>query len=386
MNGAAPAKRRKVGIIVTTFDDDYDGMAGGYVHFFEAAKRWHDFDLVFYAPEMARKTIARNLPQAEFVPIASCDDLTKNRALLFGYRMVAASFSLPRRLRELDAIYPLTHFVADVLPAVLAAPGRTAAQVHHLQDLPWKRPGGLFHNMLAYVNEALGVALIRQWIRSVVVVNRLVEKELHMPSRARVFLSGNGTWTIPVEHAALPPERRAGVVFVGRFHPTKAIDELIEAWALVAACVPGAHLSLIGTGDPAYVAQLEASVERLHIASSVTFTGLVSNERKAQLIGSARVFATATKEEGFGIAAAEAMALGTPCATYALPVFEEVFPHGRLSAPVGDVAGLAEAIVRLLVDEALFLRLAGEARELGASLSWDHVARVEERAILEVAR
>jgi len=378
--------RRKVGIIVATFDDDYEGMAGGYVHFFEAAKRWRDFDLIVYAPELARKRIALELPQAGFVAIPSCDGLVKNRALLFLYRMLAASITLPRRLRKLDAIYPLTHFVADILPAVLAAPRRTAAQVHHLQDAPWRRPGTMFHNTLAYLNEAFGVALIRHWVKSVVVVNRLVEVELRMPRDARVFLSGNGSWTIPIEHAAKPASERAGVVFVGRFHPTKAIDELIEAWAIVAARVPGVSLTLVGTGDAAYVAQLKAGVERLNVETSVIFTGLVTNERKAEILGGARVFATATKEEGFGIAAAEAMALGTPCATYALPVFEEVFPQGRLSAPVGDVTKLADVIVRLLVDDPLFLRLANEAAALGASLSWDSVSRVEEQAILAVAR
>jgi glycosyltransferase involved in cell wall biosynthesis len=381
----AANRRRKVGVICTTFDDDYDGMAGGYIHFFEAAKRWHDFDLVFFAPEMARKRVARELPGAEFVAIHT-NDAIKNRALLFGYRTIAASIALPGQLRRLDAIYPFTHFFADVLPAILAAPRRTAAQVHHLQDAPWKRPGGLLHNTLAYLNEAFGVALIRAFVKSVVVVNGLVEKELRLPRDARVFLSGNGTWTIPVENAARPAAERSGVVFVGRFHPTKAIGELIEAWAVVHAAVPEAKLTLVGTGEPGYVAELHESVNRLGLESCVVFTGLVTNERKAEILGSARAFATATKEEGFGIASAEAMAVGTPCATYALPVFDDVFPSGRISAPVGDTQALGRAIATLLLDDALFVKLAAEATALGQTLSWDHVSQVEEKAILAVAR
>jgi glycosyltransferase involved in cell wall biosynthesis len=383
---AAQQKRRKVGITITTFGDDYEGREGGHIHFFEAAKRWRDFDLVVFAPESARKRIAHELPDAAFVAIPACEWFTRNRAVVFTLRMLVASFTLPRQLRELDAIYPFTHFVADVLPAVLAAPRRTAVQVHHLQDLPWRRPGGLIHNALAYVNEALGVALIRRWVKSVVVVNRLVGEELRLPANATIFLSGNGTWTIPVEHAAQPPDRRSGAVFVGRFHPTKAIGDLIEAWALVRQRVPGAKLNLVGTGDAAYVAQLNAQVARLDLGSSIHFAGLVTHERKAEILGSSRMFVSATREEGFGIAAAEAMALGTPSAMYDLPVFREVFPRGRLGAPVGDVAGLAEVIVRLFLDEPLYLRLADEARTQGQSFSWDHVSRVEEAAILAVAR
>jgi glycosyltransferase involved in cell wall biosynthesis len=386
MTELAAVRRRKVGILVTTYEDAYDGMAGGYIHFFEVARRWRDFDLVFYAPEMARKRVAKELPDAEFVAIPSCDGVTKSPALLFGYRMLMASLTLPGRMRKLDAIYTFTHFVGDVLPAVLASPRRTAAQVHHLQDAPWRRPGGIVHNMLAYANEMLGVVLIRHFVKSIVVVNGLVEHELRLPRDARVFLSGNGTWTMPVDDAARPPLERTGAVFVGRFHPTKALDDLIEAWALAHDRVPGQTLTLVGTGEASYVAELKARAERHGLGSSIVFTGLVSNERKAEIIGGARVFATATKEEGFGIASAEAMALGTPCVTYDLPVFGDVFPTGRLSAPVGDVKLLADALVRLLTDEPLFLQLAAEAKTLGQSFSWDHVSRVEEQAILAVAR
>ena len=79
----APAKRRRVGITNIAFYDDYAAKEGGYVHFFEAAKRWRDFDLVFFAPEPARRRVAEELPDATFVPIPGCDGLIKSRPVVF---------------------------------------------------------------------------------------------------------------------------------------------------------------------------------------------------------------------------------------------------------------------------------------------------------------
>lgn len=380
-----PTKRRTVGITNIAFYDDYAAKEGGYVHFFEAAKRWHDFDIVFFAPEPARKRVAEELPDATFVPIPGCDGLIKSRPVVFVLRMFAAAFTQRRRLREMDAIYPFTHQMADVFPAIFAAPRRTAVQVHHLLDKPWERPGGVFHNSLAYISESIGVALVRHWVKSVVVLNNLVAKKLRMPRDAKVFCSGSATWTIPIDHAARPIGERSGAAYVGRFHPSKGLDDIIDAWALVHLRVPDAKLTLIGTGDPEYVARLHERVRGHGLEDRVVFAGQVSDEEKAAILGSARAFVSGTREEGFGIAPAEAMAIGTPCVMYDLPVFDDVFPGGRMKVPVGDVAAFADAIALVLTDDELFTRLSTEARTVGEGFSWDHVAGVMEATILQVS-
>jgi glycosyltransferase involved in cell wall biosynthesis len=379
-------KRRTVGITNIAFYDDYAAKEGGYVHFFEAAKRWHDFDIVFFAPEPARKRVAEELPNATFVPIPGCDGIIHSRPIVFVLRMFAAAFTQRRRLREMDAIYPFTHQMADVFPAIFAAPRRTAVQVHHLLDKPWERPGGLFHNSLAYISESIGVALVRHWVKSVVVLNNLVAKKLRMPRDAKVFCSGSATWTIPIDHAAKPIGERSGAAFVGRFHPSKGLDDMIDAWAIVHERVPTAKLTLVGTGDPAYVAHLHDKIKGYGLDDYVVFAGQVSDEEKAEIIGSSRAFVSGTREEGFGIAPAEAMAIGTPCVMYELPVFDDVFPGGRMKIPIGDVAAFADAIVRVLTDDELFTRLSAEARTVGESFSWDHVAGVMEATILQVSK
>ena len=72
--------------------------------------------------------------------------------------------------------------------------------------------------------------------------------------------------------------------------------------------------------------------------------------------------------------------------TYALPVFDEIFPAGRLAAPVGDVRAFAARLVRLLSDDELRTRLANEASKLAEDFSWQRAAEIEGEAVRSVVR
>jgi glycosyltransferase involved in cell wall biosynthesis len=62
-------------------------------------------------------------------------------------------------------------------------------------------------------------------------------------------------------------------------------------------------------------------------------------------------------QEGFGIAAAEAMAMGLPCVFTDLPVMREVGGDTVLYARPGSPESLAEQISTLIADSALAARL-----------------------------
>ncbi|MBV8721237.1 MAG: glycosyltransferase [Candidatus Eremiobacteraeota bacterium] len=375
--------RQNVAILMNTYEDAAE--SGGFVHLFQSAKRWN-FDVTVFGPEEARTRVARELPGAAFVAIPSWDRRTKSRAISYALRTAAAVSALPKRLRRFDAIYTLSQSLPDLLPAVVAAPRKTVAQVFHLQPLPWKRPGNIVNNVIAYLNEAIGVALVRRFVRHVVVLTPDIEPALRLSSRVRITHAGSGTWTIPVDRFVEGTLRQQVAIYVGRLHPAKGLDDVVDAWARVHARLPQATLVLVGTGDESYVASLKSRVERLGLDATVHFTGFVSQEEKARTIAAARAFVTASREEGWGIAVAEALALGVPCVTYDLPVFRRIFSEGRIGVPIGDIDGLANGIVTLLQDDALHATLSARGREFAAALSWDSVAKREEEAILGAAR
>ncbi|MEI7465599.1 MAG: glycosyltransferase [Burkholderiales bacterium] len=103
------------------------------------------------------------------------------------------------------------------------------------------------------------------------------------------------------------------VLFLGRLHPKKGGDLLIEAFSQVAARDPSLHLVMAGPDDRSGVRSgLEALALRCGMADRVTFTGMLTGDTKWAALRAAEVFALPSHQENFGIAVVEALASGLP--------------------------------------------------------------------------
>lgn len=123
-------------------------------------------------------------------------------------------------------------------------------------------------------------------------------------------------WVVPLgvevpsgcvaEGRGVPPR----IVFLSRWDEKKRIDLLIEALALLKDLAW--ELVLAGSGEAALSARMHELVRNGHLEERVSFPGFVTGEAKWQLLRSADVFVLPSASENFGIAAAEALALGVP--------------------------------------------------------------------------
>ncbi|MBY0468292.1 MAG: glycosyltransferase [Burkholderiaceae bacterium] len=103
------------------------------------------------------------------------------------------------------------------------------------------------------------------------------------------------------------------VLFLGRLHPKKGGDLLIEAFARVAARDPSLHLVMAGPDDRSGVrAGWENLALRSGVSDRVTFTGMLTGDVKWAALRAAEVFALPSHQENFGIAVVEALAMGVP--------------------------------------------------------------------------
>jgi glycosyltransferase involved in cell wall biosynthesis len=95
----------------------------------------------------------------------------------------------------------------------------------------------------------------------------------------------------------------------------------------------------------------------------VTFTGILPDV--ANEYAGFDVFVLPSTHEGMPIALLEAMAMGVPVVGTRVPGITELIEHERtgLCVPHGDPKALADAVLRLLADDALAGRLSIAARE-----------------------
>lgn len=170
---------------------------------------------------------------------------------------------------------------------------------------------------------------------------------------------------LPNALAGLPlvPSPRTGktVASIGRLTDQKGIDLLLDTWALVAPQRPDWRLRVYGAGEDE--AALKAQCTGLGLDGSVEWMGR-TDDVEAALAG-ASVFVQSSRGEGFPLALLEAMASGVPCAAFdCAPGVREIVRDGEdgLLAPAGDVAALADRLLRLTGNPRLRDTLGDRAR------------------------
>lgn len=247
--------------------------------------------------------------------------------------------------------------------AANAVQGRCVRTVHHLDDFSTPslvechdKAVRLPHTLVC-VSRPVAREVLQAYGRSAAVVPNGVD--------ARRFLDVDPTavrrWRDRLGGTPL-------VAALGGIEPRKGTLDLVEAVALLG---PGARLA-VGGGETLFdyrdyrdrvltrVAELGVDLEVL---------GPLSQADVAPFLACADVVAMPSTKEGFGLAALESLAAGTPVVLRDLPVFREVF--GDTAHYATDVPSLAVA----LAQTASAQPDPAPGRALAQSLTWERAAR-----------
>lgn len=139
------------------------------------------------------------------------------------------------------------------------------------------------------------------------------------------------------------------ILFLGRIHPKKGCDLLIEAFAHVAHRDPSLRLLIAGPDECGWQAELERLAARLDLGQRLLFTGPLYGELKWGALRYAEALALISHTENFGITVVEALACGVPVLiSNQVNIWREIEADGAGLVANADIAGACDLLDRWL--------------------------------------
>ncbi len=218
---------------------------------------------------------------------------------------------------------------------------------------------------------ALAPAHARAADRVVVVsdyTRRLVEERLEVPP-ARIVTCSPGAPDWPARDE---PPAGGPILFVGTVEPRKNIPGLLAAYASLVARDPEAPpLVLAGRLPEGGLPDVPAGIP----AGRVRALGYVSDDARRTLYGQASVLVMPSFDEGFGLPALEAMAVGLPVIVSNRGALPEVVGTAGLLVDPDDPEGIAAAMRQVLDDDVLRRRMRADGIRRAREYDWVRSAR-----------
>jgi len=172
------------------------------------------------------------------------------------------------------------------------------------------------------------------------------------------------------------------ILTVANAWPHKNVPALVRAHAMLPdACAP--PLVIVGLSGRG-MTRVKAAIAESPRTRRIIITGWVKERALWALYRRAAVFAFPSLYEGFGLPVLEAMAAGVPVVSSNATSLPEVYGDAALEFDPADEAAMADAIRRVLEDEALARDLVERGRRNLARFSWRKTAE-QTLAVLEGA-
>ncbi|MBJ10081.1 MAG: hypothetical protein CMP66_01300 [Flavobacteriales bacterium] len=191
---------------------------------------------------------------------------------------------------------------------------------------------------------------------------------------AKVYLISDGTYVEKMKHI----KKENYIAALGRLHPVKGYDLLIESFVKIHNQYPELHLKIAGKDDGCKVA-LEELVQNHGLTSKVSFIGSVSGEDKELFLRKAKCLVMPSHTENFGIVAVEAMAQGTPVIASKNTPWEIIEERKAGFWSENNPIDLQKSIERLL--EMKIGEYEKNAHSLAKEYDWRHIAKLYQQVL-----
>jgi len=178
-----------------------------------------------------------------------------------------------------------------------------------------------------------------------------------------------------------PVEKENYIAALGRVHPVKGYDLLIESFAKIHNQYPELLLKIAGKDDGCK-ADLEELVQKHGLTSKVSFIGNVSGKEKELFLRKAKCLAMPSHTENFGIVAVEAMAQGTPVIASKNTPWEIIEKRKAGFWSENNPMDLKKSIEHLL--DVKMGEYEKNAHSLAKEYDWRHIAKQYQKVLEEI--
>ncbi len=266
--------------------------------------------------------------------------------------------------------------------------------IDEIHGIPFFTPLYVKKPKIAFIHEVAGEIWDFMYPFPVNILGKLIEKFFFLFYKNTQFWTVSDstkkdleTMGIPQKHITIIPnglhiekigivkkEENPTFIFVSRLVKMKGIERVLKAFEIIVQDTPKAKLWIVGTGKKDYVRFLKSKV--VHLGSTITFWGRVSEEKKLELMGKAHLLLHASVKEGWGLVVVEAASQGTPAVVYNVNGLRDVVKNGVTGIVLqqNSPEEMAKESLQLLQDTKTYKKYQENGLTFTKNLSWDKVA------------
>ncbi|MEM1588740.1 MAG: glycosyltransferase [Candidatus Bathyarchaeia archaeon] len=295
-------------------------------------------------------------------------------------------------VRKYSVIFPILLFLINLLfkPIVI-----TMHSVIPLKNL--NKEFFLKHNVgekLAFLKKLaviFTVKLIDLFSKAIIVHNILMKNCLvneYSIRKNKVFVIPHGVEAPLIENICIKKDLKNNVIlFFGFITPDKGVEVLIDAFSKITNILPKVKLLILGSyhprlykENPNYIGAIERKLKETKLNDKVIFEDKFVNDNYLQsYIQIADIIVFPYIDEnviGASGALASCINFGKPIIATNIPRFNTELKNGVNSILVNpnDKEELYKALIKLLLDEELRIKLSLNIKNLGKERSWFNIA------------
>lgn len=348
-------------ILILNWRDIKHPLAGGAeISTHEHAKRWvREGNEVFqFSSRVANRDLEENIDGINII----------RRGNHYTVHLHAFIYYLKNFRNRIDLIIDEFHFIPFLAP--FYARTKVIAFIHETAKDLWFKNQPFPVNILGFLLEPLFFKFYKRI--PFITVSDSSRKDLIKfgIDEKNIYVIHNGISTI---NSDSKKEKDPTIIYLGRLAKDKGVEDAIMAFSEVQEKINNAKMWIIGREEKkGYYKNLVNLVKRLKIDEKITFYGYVSEEKKFDLLKRSWALVHPSFKEGWGLTVIEGASCGTPSVAYNVEGLCDSILDKKTGLLVNKKKpeDLSDALILLLRDKSLYLKLSKGAVEWSKKFNW----------------